>query len=303
MAVQLGVAVRAASLQTQQFPLGKVAGAPLWLLPESRPEVCSTCSGNLTFLLQVYSPLELPQTFHRYIYVLWCQRCKKCSIFRCQLPQENSLYPAVAPSGELEEEKEMSDEQLLAMLEAPVPATPTPLPMTDLTLDIVEEAAEITAAARELYTLDLCDSQAVEDFSERLPCETSKKAAIAASDYPDEEMDQLDSIIKQHHRVEIDAAFELFRLASRFERKQCIRFNRGGVPLWYSDKARPVLRPSACEACGCRRVFEFQVMPQTIDIGRLEEVEFGAIYVFTCENSCQGGENYMAEVAFVHESL
>lgn len=224
-------------------------------------------------------------------------------MFRCQLPQENVLYPTLVNSEEQEEEKEMSDEQLLALLETSAPANSVSVPMTDLRLDIVEEAAEVTAAVRELYTLDLCDSQAVEDFSERLPSETSKKATIESSDYPDEEIDQLESIIKQHHRVEIDAAFELFRLSSRFERKQCIRFDRNGVPLWYSDKARPVLRPQPCEACGCTRVFEFQVMPQTIDIAGWEEVEFGAIYVFTCENSCQREENYSAEIAYVHESL
>ena len=301
MAVQLGVAVRAASLEIQQFPLGKVAGEPLWLLPESRPAICSVCSGDLTFVLQVYSPLELPQAFHRYIYVFWCRVCAKCFVFRCQLPQENTLYPALIAQEEQEEEKEISDEQLLAMLGASPPSNPVPLPMTDLKLDIIEEAADVTAAARELYALDLCDSQAVEDFSERLPSETA--TIRQENEYPDEEIDQLESIIKQHHRVETDTAFELFRIASRYERKQCIRFERGGVPLWYSDKARPVLTPSHCEACGSRRIFEFQVMPQTIDIARLDNVEFGSIYVFTCENSCQREDGYAAEVAYVHESL
>lgn len=306
MAVQLGVAQRAPRLRVERFPLGKVAGEPLWLVPGGTTE-CQSCAEHMTFLLQVYSPLEdFPQAYHRYLYVFLCRRCKSVRVLRCQLPQHNSLYPEAPPEEVKATDDELSDEQLLALLAGtqseaqPVQKEEKP----DIELEIVEEHQDISTAARELYGLNLLDSQAVEDFTERLPADPSapKNVAEEAQEIDEDEADALESIVKEHHKVETDVSFELFRLASRFESKQCIRYDRKGAPLWYSDKGRPSLSVPNCQHCGSRRIFEFQVMPQVIDVGHFEDVDFGALYVFTCENSCGEGA-YFAEHAVMQESL
>lgn len=299
MAVQLGVAVRAPSLSIQSFPLGKVAGTPLWLHPDDTPSTCPTCSSPLQFLLQVYTPLDLPHAYHRYLYVFLCPSCKTSSIYRCQLDKENTLYPEAENA---EEEKEISDEQLLSMLEDRKEEVVRE--MTDTKLEIIEETQEITAAVRELYSLDMRDTQAVEDFVERLPADPVVRTAKQEDDdIPDDAVSHLDAMVKEHHPVDSDTAFELFRLASRYERKQCIRYERGGVPMWYSDKGRPEVNPKACERCGSRRVFEFQVMPQAIDVAGLADIDFGAIYIYTCENSCPSDVHYTPEIAYIQDSL
>jgi pre-rRNA-processing protein TSR4 len=81
---------------------GIIGGKPIWLNPVHipRPEdlACSVCRDPLVFLLQIYCPLDIPDTaFHRAIYVFCCNKesCMnqgsiKC--FRNQLAKENDFY-------------------------------------------------------------------------------------------------------------------------------------------------------------------------------------------------------------------
>ncbi|CAK4073940.1 unnamed protein product [Aphanomyces euteiches] len=78
---------------------GKVGGKPVWLNPNLHAEIkCSKCAKNMSFLLQIYCPLDEPEhAFHRSLYVFVC-RTNDCPqlgharAFRCQLPQENPFY-------------------------------------------------------------------------------------------------------------------------------------------------------------------------------------------------------------------
>ena len=272
MAVQLGIPMPSPPLRIEDFPLGKLGGEPLWLLP-GPPTECGSCDNSLDFLLQLYCPLEREETYHRYLYVLICSVCREVYIYRAQLPQVNTLYPELA--------SDVSDEQLLDLI---LPQGPRP----DLILSIVEEDADITQAARTLYTLDLNDRLAVEDFAERMPYSPHVRSSSPA----EEEGEYSDP--------PGDVAFELLRLASTRQRRQCLRYTRLDVPLWYSNLARPALLPEPC-ACGSARAFEFQVMPQAIHLARLS-CDFGCIYVFTCARSC-ASPLYMREVSLVQDSL
>jgi pre-rRNA-processing protein TSR4 len=83
---------------------GKVGGKPSWLNPKKIPAGeklnCLECAHPMSFLLQIYCPLdEIPDAFHRSLYVFCCRNavCSQigsAKILRCQLPQLNNIYSA-----------------------------------------------------------------------------------------------------------------------------------------------------------------------------------------------------------------
>ncbi|KAF1321187.1 Programmed cell death protein 2, partial [Globisporangium splendens] len=86
-----------------QWDGGKVGGKPVWLNPRTVPTAeqlaCAECGLALSFLLQIYCPLDdVDDAFHRSLYVFCCRQAG-CSrqgngkVFRAQLPQRNELYP------------------------------------------------------------------------------------------------------------------------------------------------------------------------------------------------------------------
>ncbi|PFH31613.1 programmed cell death protein 2, c-terminal domain-containing protein [Besnoitia besnoiti] len=87
------------SLRRWCFP-SKVGGKPEWLetrqLPKSEDLTCPTCKEIQTFLLQVYAPVDdCAGAFHRALLLFGCMRCGSgFSLFRCQMPKENALYPS-----------------------------------------------------------------------------------------------------------------------------------------------------------------------------------------------------------------
>ena len=68
----------------------------------------------------------------------------------------------------------------------------------------------------------------------------------------------------------------------------------------------------SCENCGSQRVFEFQILPQTIsflepDSNEItssdKSIDFGTIVVYTCPKSCEPNVqgSYLTEYFVVHE--
>lgn len=83
---------------------GKLGGRPVWLNPVDLPSpptlLCNICKDPMTFLLQIYCPLdEPPESFHRMLY-LFCCRQPECfdqhSIvcLRSQVAKTNPYIPA-----------------------------------------------------------------------------------------------------------------------------------------------------------------------------------------------------------------
>lgn len=120
--VQLGFALKGRvnslfdSPNWRKWDGGVVGGKPIWLNPRDIPQpdrlVCRECEEPMTFLLQIYCPLDEPvEAFHRSLYLFCCRKAKcvqrgsiKC--FRCQMPKENSFYPSALPTKNLSEEEE-----------------------------------------------------------------------------------------------------------------------------------------------------------------------------------------------------
>ena len=87
---------------------GKVGGKPSWLnpcqLPIPEQLKCNCCSSPMTFLLQIYCPLDdVEDAFHRSLYIFVCKK-KKCvdsgniKCLRCQLGRDNEYYPYMSKS-------------------------------------------------------------------------------------------------------------------------------------------------------------------------------------------------------------
>lgn len=99
-------------LRSHQFP-SKVGGKPAWLslkpIPDNKDLECENCGKILSFLLQVYSPIEENEnTFHRTIFVFICRNVncyvknsnKNFRVFRSQLNRNNTFYSPEPPTEE-----------------------------------------------------------------------------------------------------------------------------------------------------------------------------------------------------------
>ncbi|KAI9907377.1 hypothetical protein PsorP6_003254 [Peronosclerospora sorghi] len=81
---------------------GQLGGCPSWLhplgIPSTRDLECTACHVPLTFLLQLYCPLDdITDAFHRTLYVFICRTptCRRQGdglVFRLQLPRVNPFY-------------------------------------------------------------------------------------------------------------------------------------------------------------------------------------------------------------------
>ena len=81
----------AEKLKIEDFPSGKVAGEPLWLIPDTKTPIC--CEKPSTFLLQVYAPIgDFDHSYHRYLYCFICPDWGRVNIIKQQLPEINEHY-------------------------------------------------------------------------------------------------------------------------------------------------------------------------------------------------------------------
>jgi pre-rRNA-processing protein TSR4 len=89
-------------LMPSDFP-SKVGGKPVWLVPEYLPlseeMLCGVCQTPLSFLLQIYAPFDIPEAYHRTIYVFCCKNgachrkpTQSFKVLRAQLPKDNRYY-------------------------------------------------------------------------------------------------------------------------------------------------------------------------------------------------------------------
>ena len=76
----------------------KFGGKPCWLYPHnSKTFECHQCKQQLTFLCQIYAPLEYEHTFHRAMYIFFCEeiKCqnskKSFQILRMQLSEKDQF--------------------------------------------------------------------------------------------------------------------------------------------------------------------------------------------------------------------
>lgn len=88
---------------------GRIGGKPFWLNPKNLPPPkkmeCEHCKEPMSFVLQIYCPLDdVPGAFHRMLYMFCCKRAgcmNKGSVkaLRCQLSRKNKFFSENAVDG------------------------------------------------------------------------------------------------------------------------------------------------------------------------------------------------------------
>lgn len=96
-----------------------------------------------------------------------------------------------------------------------------------------------------------------------------------------------------------DTTFRNFKKQIGENVYQIIRYSRGGSPLWITDVEKTIgsIEVPNCEACGSKRQFEFQVMPQMLNLLHDDRIDWGVLALYTCDKSCSpiNGKGYMKE--------
>lgn len=114
--------------------------------------------------------------------------------------------------------------------------------------------------------------------------------------------------------INVDKEFIHFQQHMSIEPDQILRYNRSPIngietkPLYCNINGIPNNKDIPnCEYCGNKRSFEFQITPQilshlgsNIDSTAKESVDFGTIFIYTCNNNCSSSnDNYMLEFAWI----
>jgi len=310
-------------LESRHFP-SKIGGKPAWLdlknLPSPKDLQCPHCSSPLTFLLQMYSSdNSTPHAFHRTIFMFLCTSSTCWStispplvVLRSQLDRDNPYYPTQAP-----EDNSRWRADIVVGRDCPVCAVcggrgdkmcsrckgvsycGEKHQKLDWKTGHKEQCKEgaVYGGSQLKWSLKegLMEHEAEPDRIEEANDEKYKdlvEAAVGGGiDVGEAELDEIES-----GQVE-DKTCDKFKQRVRRAPDQILRYERRGTPLLCA--AKPLLStPSKCK-CGSDRSFEFQVMPQLlseIQLGLEADggVDWGSLYVFTCDKSCQV-EGYVRE--------
>ena len=171
----------------------------------------------------------------------------------------------------------------------------------DVEVEIYEEDSKITEIVNKLYDINSKNDLEVNELYELMEggveSANEEKISQESEENIDDDLDEL-----AEDKGSKDISFDVFRWFNNFFTKSpCIRYGRGILPLWYSDKDRPQIIPSLC-SCGLLRTFECQILPQIIVKVPESNLDFGSIFVYTCPVSCDI-QGYAVEQAFFQPSL
>ncbi|XP_075410346.1 programmed cell death protein 2 isoform X2 [Tenrec ecaudatus] len=329
--VELGFAEEAPAwrLRSALFP-SKVGGRPAWLgeagLPGPAALSCPRCSRPPTFLLQLYAPLPgRADAFHRGLFLFCCRHpacCAGLRVFRNQLPRKNDFYSYEPP---LEQPPPEAGASVCLQLKS---GTHLCRVCGCLAPKTCSRCHQAHYCSKEHQTLDwkwhrqTCSpagavSDGVPDHSFLFPeyeivIETEDEVPAEEEEKEEEEEgehgehvdsvgdafeEELESMAK--HETREDEIFQRFKAKIALEPEQILRYGRGAAPIWISGENVPREEDIPNCPCGAKRIFEFQVMPQLLNLLKADSlgrsVDWGVLGIFTCVDSCALGASYVEE--------
>ena len=329
--VQLGFAEepRKGDFDLKNFP-SKIGGLPVWLLPLSNNIdesffICS-CGDYLSFLLQLYSPLEdKSNSFHRMIYIFFCPKCWKkrdlVKVLRINLPEKSSYY-----DGEeiLDIKKIINDEKTqkineklkkFILEEYFISTAPEKKEASKLYLNFYANAEEksITSSdssiiqdkegeEEEIIFNNVKEEKEYDNMLKNYLKENPGVNIEKIEEESDEEKEN-DKIIDSSSN---DIILSLFTKVVNYDKKQVIRFYRNNFyPLWFTQEKMLSTKKTKCLNCGGDIVFEFQIMPYLFLIEpKIALNDIGTIVIYTCKNCCdskiEGG--FVEEHGFIQRT-
>lgn len=322
---------------SKYFP-SKVGGRPAWLsfddLPDSEKLRCSSCSRQLTFLLQLYAPLEDdPQAFHRSVFVFVCNtdNCEQpsCRVFRCQLQRSNKFYSFDPPDYDRADQ----DTDLVGASKFGVTTCRVCGCVADKKCG---SCRKVWYCSKDHQTLDWkaghkgsCKGEAVDGdeaskflFKEyEVVIEPEEDNEDAASDDEgegdmaafQEALRRLkpkcqDENVDKYVDDQEDASFSRFSGVIRKNKEQVVRYykydkkSEQATPLWATDANQLTSEPPKCDNCDSERVLEFQVMPQVINILGECHLDWATLTVYTCKANCVNDKcDYLQEFVWMQK--
>ena len=330
--VQLGFAEepKKGDFDLKNFP-SKIGGLPVWLLPLSNNIsetffICS-CGENLSFLLQLYCPLEdKDNSFHRMIYVFFCQKCWKkkdlVKVLRINLPEKYSIY-----DGEdiLNINKIINDETIkkvneilkkFILEEFFISTAPERKEASKLYLDFYSNAEEKSINSSDGSTNNIQDKDMEEEiifnnvkeekeYDNMVQNYLKENPGVNIEKIEEESDDEKenDKIIDSSNS---DIILSLFTKVTNYDKKQIIRYYRNNFyPLWFTQEKILSTKKTKCRNCGNDIVFEFQIMPYLfIKEPQIAFNDIGTIVIYTCKKCCdskiEGG--FVEEYGFIQRT-
>ena len=330
--VQLGFAEepKKGDFDLKNFP-SKIGGLPVWLLPLSNNIsetffICS-CGENLSFLLQLYCPLEdKDNSFHRMIYVFFCQKCWKkkdlVKVLRINLPEKSSIY-----DGEdiLNINKIINDETIkkvneilkkFILEEFFISTAPERKEASKLYLDFYSNAEEKSINSSDGSNNNIQDKDMEEEiifnnvkeekeYDNMVQNYLKENPGVNIEKIEEESDDEKenDKIIDSSNS---DIILSLFTKVTNYDKKQIIRYYRNNFyPLWFTQEKILSTKKTKCRNCGNDIVFEFQIMPYLfIKEPQIAFNDIGTIVIFTCKKCCdskiEGG--FVEEYGFIQRT-
>ena len=329
--IQLGFAEepRKGDFDLKNFP-SKIGGLPVWLLPLSNNIdesffICS-CGDYLSFLLQLYSPLEdKSNSFHRMIYIFFCPKCWKkrdlVKVLRINLPEKSSYY-----DGEeiLDIKKIINDEKTqkineklkkFILEEYFISTAPEKKEASKLYLNFYANAEEKSITSSDSSNLQDKEGEEEEiifnnvkeekEYDNMLKNYLKENPGINIEKIEEEsdEEKENDKIIDSSNN---DIILSLFTKVVNYDKKQVIRFYRNNFyPLWFTQEKMLSTKKTKCLNCGGDIVFEFQIMPYLFLIEpKIALNDIGTIVIYTCKNCCdskiEGG--FVEEHGFIQRT-
>ncbi|RHY51258.1 hypothetical protein DYB30_005700 [Aphanomyces astaci] len=274
---------------------GKVGGSPVWLHPNTHVDVkCSGCDKNMSFLLQIYCPLDHPeQAFHRSL----------ARTFRSQLPQDNLYYANHEDINyrPLDHVNKSLHRCALCGLKATFSCSACHIahycskehqkdhwkhghkqdcPQCLATHELFEDVAHATAlednGSKFLfpeYAIHIdpepatTEAKMMHDFEQ---AQTSRRVATNDDVFTDDsaiDISQKDLSSLLGSSPAVDKTYLAFLTRVAMAKDQVLRYCRWNIEqdavLWVHSTDRPTDVP-VCAGCGEPRLFEFQVMPQLL---------------------------------------
>ena len=330
--VQLGFAEepKKGDFDLKNFP-SKIGGLPVWLLPLSNNIsetffICS-CGENLSFLLQLYCPLEdKDNSFHRMIYVFFCQKCWKkkdlVKVLRINLPEKSSIY-----DGEdiLNIYKIINDETIkkvneilkkFILEEFFISTAPERKEASKLYLDFYSNAEEKSINSSDGSTNNIQDKDMEEEiifnnvkeekeYDNMVQNYLKENPGVNIEKIEEESDDEKenDKIIDSSNS---DIILSIFTKVTNYDKKQIIRYYRNNFyPLWFTQEKILSTKKTKCRNCGNDIVFEFQIMPYLfIKEPQIAFNDIGTIVIYTCKKCCdskiEGG--FVEEYGFIQRT-
>ncbi|KAK9819849.1 hypothetical protein WJX72_003204 [[Myrmecia] bisecta] len=302
-----------AALLRHRFP-SKVGGRPAWLHPTHLPSreqlLCKVTGRPLSFLLQVYAPIDdNPNAFHRAVFVFVSPQGDQLSkagavrVYRCQLPRRNDYYsykPAqkadvVPHEPQAQGDPPVDDPWGVVEAEAAVGRGELPAEVSGRAV-FPEHELVVEPETEEKGT----DAAGVARLLQQYEAMRTSEGELGDADLPAEVLSSVEENMTEERKH-----FAHFAAVVAREPEQVLRYcvEEGAQPLW--PNPAPIPMPAdipACERCGAPRRFEFEVMPQLLNhLGLNHEdpaaLDWGAIAVFTCSSSCNANVDGSSEAA------